>query len=51
MIAWTTTSGTALGSTAIVSNATADHVCTTTTRLCASYPGYFRTGGYLTNAW
>ena len=48
---WLTTSGTLLGSTYVISDRTSDHVCVTRSRLCQSYVGSFRTGGYLTGAW
>jgi hypothetical protein len=42
--AWTTSTGTALGSTDVVSNLVGDHVCVTKIRLCQPYAGYVRTG-------
>ncbi len=48
---WATTTGVLLGNTAVNSNLATDYKCITTSRLCKSYPGYFRTGGFLTNAW
>lgn len=42
---------TLLGSTYVITNQMSDHVCLTQSRLCQSYAGYFRTGGYLTGAW
>ena len=48
---WYTTGGALLGSTFIRSNLVSDHVCVTPHRLCKSYAGYFRTGGYQTGAW
>jgi hypothetical protein len=49
--AWATTTDIALGSTAIMSDRSSDHVCATPYRLCQSYAGYFRTGGVGTGAW
>jgi hypothetical protein len=49
--AWSTTTGISLGNTSIVPNLSSDHRCATIYRLCQSFPGYFRTGGYLTGAW
>ncbi len=48
---WLTSTGSLLGSTYVISNLISDHVCVTQSRLCQSYAGYFRTGGYLTGAW
>jgi hypothetical protein len=48
---WYATNGVVLGATYVQSSLATDHVCVTKVRLCQSYPGYFRTGGYLTGAW
>jgi hypothetical protein len=51
LFTWSTSTGTALGGTTIVSNYASDHSCVTPYRLCRTYPGSFRAGGYLTGAW
>jgi hypothetical protein len=48
---WYTTYGAFLGGTFVVSSLAQDHLCVTRIRLCQSYPGYVRTGGYLTGTW
>jgi len=48
---WYTKDGALLGSTYIHSNLASDHVCVTPIRLCQSYNGYVRTGGYQTGGW
>jgi hypothetical protein len=51
LFSWLSSTGAVYGSTIVVSNLTTDHVCVTPARLCQVYPGFVRTGGYLTGKW
>ncbi|MEO5887567.1 MAG: hypothetical protein ABIQ77_07885 [Anaerolineales bacterium] len=49
--AWSTTTGVSLGGVSVVPNLATDHACATIYRLCQTFPGYVRTGGFQTGQW
>jgi hypothetical protein len=51
IFSWFSSKGDRLGSTIVLSNNKSEHECVTPARLCLSYDGFIRTGGYLTNEW